>query len=556
MRRYKKTSVEQELSDEAVWEELYCDHVGRMLENDTAARQVFRDIEDKTTAQKIYLRLMDFIDNMLNKIGFGRSFYTDRRDALTKIFNEIYGVDKKAETERSSPILTDEDVKEEPTAEQPQRVYNGRPADIDDTFGKQPTPKAETEPTAPPAPTTEQQVRSIVDELYKGASEADKQSLIDDVMADPRDAEAKLADLKEMLANDGTNDTPSFSLTPEEELETDAERRLADPNASTFEKMAANAVLRAHALRGNGTPKFSVNPDKEVGNVVVDSSRDKLPMSRTEAITMLDSMTQPFHNNDQDVDIFVSHRDADHSMSYRNIDQIKVIGAYGDLIANAVKIGEAPVKEKVKDSVKAVHIYYCPINIDGKQYSARMVVREYYQGKYIVDELHLYNTQLRKEKTDAIHAQPQNGSPNVLTPVKSRYKISELIHSTQEEDLKLLGIGRDEPKFSLSRDDDRPTFYSNAAHAVEAVKQNKATAEQWKAMLTKAGGIKAGEDKWMGLSQWLDENKGKPLIKASMVEGYERVNGLLGNELGESSSPPHSSLLFHNSFNSAKEILP
>lgn len=45
-------------------------------------------------------------------------------------------------------------------------------------------------------------------------------------------------------------------------------------------------------------------------------------------------------------------------------------------------------------------------------------------------------------------------------------------------------------------------------------------------------------------------------IKASMVEGYERVNGLLGNELGESSSPPLSSLLFHNSFNSAKEILP
>ena len=32
-----------------------------------------------------------------------------------------------------------------------------------------------------------------------------------------------------------------------------------------------------------------------------------------------------------------------------------------------------------------------------------------------------------------------------------------------------------------------PTFYSNAEHAVEQVKQEKAKAEQRKAMLTKAG---------------------------------------------------------------------
>lgn len=80
--------------------------------------------------------------------------------------------------------------------------------------------------------------------------------------------------------------------------------------------------------------------------------------------------------------------------------------------------------------------------------------------------------------------------------------------------------------FSLKRDDrNAPTFYSNAARAVENVKQNKATAEQWKAMLTKAGGIKAGEDKWMGLSTWLDEHKGQTLTKEEVAQ-FVADNGI------------------------------
>ena len=75
-----------------------------------------------------------------------------------------------------------------------------------------------------------------------------------------------------------------------------------------------------------------------------------------------------------------------------------------------------------------------------------------------------------------------------------------------------------------------PTFYSNAERAVEGIKQNKATAEQWKAMLTKAGGIKAGEDKWMGLSAWLDENKGKSLTKDEVLQ-FVKENGIQMEEV-------------------------
>ena len=60
---------------------------------------------------------------------------------------------------------------------------------------------------------------------------------------------------------------------------------------------------------------------------------------------------------------------------------------------------------------------------------------------------------------------------------------------------------------------DTPLFYSNAARGLEAIRQDKATPAQWLAMLNKNGGIKAGEDKWMGLSEWLMNHTGKTLDK-------------------------------------------
>ena len=74
-------------------------------------------------------------------------------------------------------------------------------------------------------------------------------------------------------------------------------------------------------------------------------------------------------------------------------------------------------------------------------------------------------------------------------------------------------------------DEERPVFYSNAARAVEGVKQEKATGEQWLAMIKKAGGLKSGEDKWMGLSDWLEEHKGERLTKAE-VQQFIADNGV------------------------------
>lgn len=78
---------------------------------------------------------------------------------------------------------------------------------------------------------------------------------------------------------------------------------------------------------------------------------------------------------------------------------------------------------------------------------------------------------------------------------------------------------------------DGDIFLSNAAKAVEGIAQEKATPEQWLKMIEKAGGLKAGEDKWMGLSDWLREQaevkmengKVKNLTKQEVLD-YIREN--------------------------------
>ena len=63
-----------------------------------------------------------------------------------------------------------------------------------------------------------------------------------------------------------------------------------------------------------------------------------------------------------------------------------------------------------------------------------------------------------------------------------------------------------------------PVFYSNAEYAVKAVKQEKATPEQWLKMIEKNGGLKAGEDKWLGLSDWLKSSDKKTLSKQEVFD--------------------------------------
>ena len=76
---------------------------------------------------------------------------------------------------------------------------------------------------------------------------------------------------------------------------------------------------------------------------------------------------------------------------------------------------------------------------------------------------------------------------------------------------------KDDIRFRTSNNN-QAIFVSNAAKAVEGIKQEKATPEQWLKMIEKNGGLKAGEDKWMGLSDWLKASKAKSLTKAEVLD--------------------------------------
>ena len=61
-------------------------------------------------------------------------------------------------------------------------------------------------------------------------------------------------------------------------------------------------------------------------------------------------------------------------------------------------------------------------------------------------------------------------------------------------------------------------FISNAEAALEGIKMDKATPEQWVKMLEKGGGLKAGEDKWLGLSDWLKSQDKKSITKQEIAD--------------------------------------
>ena len=75
----------------------------------------------------------------------------------------------------------------------------------------------------------------------------------------------------------------------------------------------------------------------------------------------------------------------------------------------------------------------------------------------------------------------------------------------------------DDIRFRISNENQR-IFVSNAEKAVEGIRQEKATPQQWLAMLEKNGGIKAGEDKWLGLSEWLKGQDKKSITKQEILD--------------------------------------
>jgi len=68
-----------------------------------------------------------------------------------------------------------------------------------------------------------------------------------------------------------------------------------------------------------------------------------------------------------------------------------------------------------------------------------------------------------------------------------------------------------------------PTFYSAVENAVNNIKQAKAPAEQWLSTIQNSKGVKPEEMDWIGLKDYLNENKGNTLTKQE-IQDYVNAN--------------------------------
>ncbi len=88
--------------------------------------------------------------------------------------------------------------------------------------------------------------------------------------------------------------------------------------------------------------------------------------------------------------------------------------------------------------------------------------------------------------------------------------------------------------FSVANSNQR-VFISNAEQAVEALNMGKASGEQWIKAIQGRGGLKAGEDEWLGLSEWLkDQDKvSKEEVLNFIKENQIRIEEVKYHENGQ-----------------------
>jgi hypothetical protein len=79
-------------------------------------------------------------------------------------------------------------------------------------------------------------------------------------------------------------------------------------------------------------------------------------------------------------------------------------------------------------------------------------------------------------------------------------------------------------------------FYSAAARAVDNVKMEKASPDQWLATIRNTPGVKGEELEWLGIGDWLKEQKG-PVTKQE-VQDYVRANQIEVKEVEKGKAVP------------------
>lgn len=133
------------------------------------------------------------------------------------------------------------------------------------------------------------------------------------------------------------------------------------------------------------------------------------------------------------------------------------------------------------------------------------------QRSRLMDYIYKYDGEVIMEITD------ENGGPRVYMEYNKRTSPSRIFRDMDGFFNEGIVPGIPPLRFRIANNN-QAIFVSNAARAVEGIKQEKATPEQWLKMIEKNGGLKAGEDKWMGLSDFLKASDKKTLTKQEVLD--------------------------------------
>lgn len=112
---------------------------------------------------------------------------------------------------------------------------------------------------------------------------------------------------------------------------------------------------------------------------------------------------------------------------------------------------------------------------------------------------------------------PKKTSEDILEGLKNNgIEIATYKNGDETARARLIKKESDGIRFRIANKN-QEIFVSNAQRAVEGIKQEKGTPQQWLAMIEKNGGLKAGEDKWLGLSDWLKGLDKKSVTKDEIL---------------------------------------
>ncbi|MBQ3812519.1 MAG: hypothetical protein II841_03020 [Bacteroidales bacterium] len=201
----------------------------------------------------------------------------------------------------------------------------------------------------------------------------------------------------------------------------------------------------------------------------------------------------------------------------RNLYHVEIPDDTGENYIDEMKTLAKPLRKKIADVVRELPESKLDRNFHGPnwlpqgfQTLANIIEREQYAGLEIRQRLEdaLGNTNAaRKETSEILH---KAGFVGMKYDGRVDGPCAVIF---DDNDIKV----REHVRFSKVNTDER-IFISNAEQAAGRIKMEKATPEQWLKMLEKEGGLKAGEDKWIGLSDWLRASDKKTITKQEVLD--------------------------------------